>query len=301
MLLVKDIILPLEFYLKNTYFSFQGQFYEQIEGAAMGSPVSPIVANLYMEYFGQKALSTATNQPRMWLRYVDDTSVNQKEVQKQNFLEHINSIDPAIRFTVEDKEDGAIPFLDTPVKPEADGRLSITVYRKPTHKDQYLQWDSHHHLSAKCSVINTLTHRAKTVCNKPELLNKKEMEYLRKAPTHCKYPKWALDRVERWFTRPTSKVSNVANNQGIAGTQPTTNEFKTKGHIVIPYTQGLCKSIKMICSRYGIQSHCKGNSTIKNLLVSPKDKDPMENKSVAIYWFQCGDLVCDEEYIGGDL
>ena len=56
---VGDIILLLEFYLKNTYFSFQGQFYEQVEGAAMGSPVSPIVANLYMEYLEQKALNTA--------------------------------------------------------------------------------------------------------------------------------------------------------------------------------------------------------------------------------------------------
>ena len=45
---VSDIILLLEFCLKNTYFSFQDQFYEQVEGAAMDSPVSPIVANLYM-------------------------------------------------------------------------------------------------------------------------------------------------------------------------------------------------------------------------------------------------------------
>ena len=51
---VGDIILLLEFCLKNTYFSFQGQFYEHVEGAAMGSPVSPIVANLYMEYLEQK-------------------------------------------------------------------------------------------------------------------------------------------------------------------------------------------------------------------------------------------------------
>ena len=56
---VGDIILLLEFCLKNTYFSFQGHIYEQVEGAAMGSPVSPIVANLYMEYLEQKALSTA--------------------------------------------------------------------------------------------------------------------------------------------------------------------------------------------------------------------------------------------------
>ena len=58
-LAVNDFILLLEFCLKNTYFSFQGQFYEQVEGAAMDSPVSPIVVNLYMEYLEQKALSTA--------------------------------------------------------------------------------------------------------------------------------------------------------------------------------------------------------------------------------------------------
>ena len=56
---VSDIILLLEFCLKNTYFSFQDHFYEQVEGAAMGSPVRPIVANFYMEYLEQKALSTA--------------------------------------------------------------------------------------------------------------------------------------------------------------------------------------------------------------------------------------------------
>ena len=55
---VSDMILLLEFCFKNTYFSFQDQFYEQVEGAAMGFPVSLIVANLYMEYLEQKALST---------------------------------------------------------------------------------------------------------------------------------------------------------------------------------------------------------------------------------------------------
>ena len=67
----------------------------------------------------------------MWLRYVDDTFVIQKEYEKQDFLEHINSVDQAIKCTVEDnKEDDAIPFLDTIVKPEPNGGLDITVYRK---------------------------------------------------------------------------------------------------------------------------------------------------------------------------
>ena len=77
-------------------------------------------------------------------------------------MDHINSIDPSIKFTVKgNQENRAIPFLDTLVKPEADNSLSIKVYCKPTHTDQYLQWDSHHNLSAKYSVIGTLTHRDK--------------------------------------------------------------------------------------------------------------------------------------------
>ena len=89
-----------------------------------------------------------------------------------------------------------------------------------------------------------------------------------------------------------------ATNQGTIGAQPATKEVKIKGQFVIPYTQGLCESIKKICGRYGIQTYFKGSNAIRNLLVSPKDKDPMVSKIGAIYWFQCGDLFCDDEYMG---
>ena len=276
---VRHIILLSEFCHKNTYFSFKDQIYEQVEGVAMGSQVSPIVANLYMEYLEQKALSTAPTPPMFCHRYVDDTFVIHKEVNKQGFLQHINSVDPAIRFTMEDnKEDGSIPFLDTIVKPEADGTLSTTVYRKPTHTNQYSQWDSHHHLSAKFSVVHTLSHRASTMCSKPELLQK-EKDHLRRTLTKCNYPKLPLDKVEKRLKRSTREVSDG----GTTGAQPATNEATNKGHIIIPYTQGLCESIKKICGRYVIQTHFKGGRTIKCLLVFPKDKDPMVNQSGAIY------------------
>ena len=171
---------------------------------------------------------------------MDDTFVIHKEANKQSFLQHINSVDPAISFTVEDnKEDGSIPFLDTIVKPEADGSLSITVYRKPTHTDQYLQWDSHHHLSAMFSVIQTLFHRASTVCSNPELLQK-EKDHLRKALTKCNYHKWALDKVEKRLNKSSRQVNDGGNNTA----QSANHGVQSKGHIVIPYTQGLCESIK---------------------------------------------------------
>ena len=120
----------------------------------MGSPVSPVVANLFMEDFEHRALTSAVNPPSLWKRFVDDTFVILLQSQKEEFLQHINSVDPSIKFTTEEpKEDGSMPFLDTLVTPKEDGTLTTCVYRKPTHTDLYLQWDSHHNLACKFSVI----------------------------------------------------------------------------------------------------------------------------------------------------
>ena len=109
---VNDIILLLELCLKNTYFSFQDQFFEQVEGVALGSPISPIVANLYMEDLEQKPLSTTTHLPMFWCRFVDDTFVIHKDVNKQDFLQHINSVDPAITVNSGGQQEGWVhPLL----------------------------------------------------------------------------------------------------------------------------------------------------------------------------------------------
>ena len=118
---------------------FQGQYYEQVEGAAMVSPLSPIVANIFMKKFETEALETAPHPPSLWKRFVDDTFVILEAQYKHEFFHHINSIDENIKFTAETtKADGSIPFLDTLVTPQSDGSLSTTVYRKPTHTNQYL-------------------------------------------------------------------------------------------------------------------------------------------------------------------
>ena len=61
------------------YFSYGGEFFEQLEGAAMGSPVSAAVVNLYIEFFEEVALRTATMKPRLWKRYIDDTCCIMKD------------------------------------------------------------------------------------------------------------------------------------------------------------------------------------------------------------------------------
>ena len=144
-------------------------------------------------------------------------------------------MDPAINFAAEDNQENSnIPFLDTLVKPEADNFLSITVHRKPMHTDQYIQWDSHHNLAATYSVISLLTHRAKTVCTMQDLLNR-DINHIRKLLTKCKYPKWALDKVERKLLNNNQENSNTQGDSRDDKRRDPNNAKYSMGHIVIPY------------------------------------------------------------------
>jgi len=102
----------LNFVLRSPYFQYNGSIYEQKDGAAMGSPV---IANLYMEEFKERAIATATYKPKIWKRYVGDTFTVLGKDYADDFLQHLNSQKPTIRFTMEIEKDNTIPFLDTSV------------------------------------------------------------------------------------------------------------------------------------------------------------------------------------------
>ena len=287
---INNILELLEFCLCNTYILFQGQFYEQTQGAAMGFPVSPVVANMYMELFEDRALTSAVNPPRLWKKYVDDAFVILQKTHREEFLQHINSVDPSIQFTTEEaKQDSSMPFLDTLVSPQEDGTFTTSVYRKPTHTDQYLQWDRHHNLACKYSVINTITYRAKAVCSNSKLLEG-EMKHLYEVLQQCKYPKWAINKVlKQQEHRRTGNRRVQAKN--ISQTQ-------RRYQIVVPYTKGLCESYKTISGKYWVKAYFKGGNILKELLMFPKDKEEMTKQSNIIYWYKCDRTECDDEYIG---
>ena len=153
-------------------------------------------------------------------------------------LEHLNNLDPHIQFTSEtSRDDGSINFLDTCVMPHPDKSLITTVYRKPTHTELNLQWDSHHNLVAKYSVINTLTHRAKSVCSCSQLL-KEEDYHLRQELTRSKYPGSALNRAIIKSNRSNRRCSNTSNN---------TADNTHKPHMVVPCIMDLSESCKITC------------------------------------------------------
>ena len=149
--------------------------------------------------------------------------------------------------------EGSIPFLDILITPKADGTLTTKVYRKPTHTDQYLQWDSNQDLASKYSVINTLTHRARTLCSTPESINQ-ELEHLEKVLIGCKYPRWAIQMMLQKQEHPQDKTNRNKQHQSLQ---------KKICHMVVTYSQGISESFKNICKKHGIQVYFKGGKTIK--------------------------------------
>jgi hypothetical protein len=105
----------------------------------MDSPLSPVIANFFMDNFEKKAIEQATHKPVCCFRYVDDNFVIWPHGQEKltEFLNHLNGLQNKIQFTME-KEDGHLPFLDIDIYRKPDGSLGHKVYRKPTNTNLYV-------------------------------------------------------------------------------------------------------------------------------------------------------------------
>ena len=113
-----------------------------------------------MEDVEQRALASSPVQPLFWKRYVDDVISAVSGNEAERLLSHLNSVEPSIQFTIERENDRRLSFLDLNVYRAHRGNLETSVYRKPTHTDKYLAFDSHHPICHKKSVTRTLLTRA---------------------------------------------------------------------------------------------------------------------------------------------
>ena len=168
--------------LRSTYFQFEESFYEQREGATMGSPLSPVIANIFVENLEERVLNTAILRPSVSFRYVhvDDTFVTwtHGDTALRKFHQHLNQQSSSIQFTMEEEKDDQLLFLDVLVS-WAKEKLRTSVYRKPTHTDRYINSNSHHHSGVFRGTILCLRDRAYNVCD--ETSRTAELKHLHKS------------------------------------------------------------------------------------------------------------------------
>ena len=199
----------------------------------MGSPVSPVVANIYMEMFEELALRMATHPPRIWRCYVDDTFCVITKTEVEGFLSHFNSLRPTITFTAKEEVDGKLPFLDTLLHHKNDGSLDISVYRKPTHTDRYLNFSSHHPRHVKEGIVSCLFHRARNIAQRENI--PVEEDHLRGVLEGNGYPEAFV------------KMASRPHTAREPAEEPRATAF-------IPYVAGLSEDVRRVCRRYNIRT-----------------------------------------------
>ena len=142
------------------------------------------------------------------------------------------------------------------------------------------------------TISPTMGANAKEVCSTKQQLEE-EQQHIQQALSLCQYPRWALNRVEK-----KTMVLTQSRNKGKKLKDNNTKSNTRRTYITVPYSKGLSESFKNTCKKYGIQVYFRGGKTIKNLLVAPKDRDHITQKSGIIYRYKCDGVECDEEYIG---
>ena len=272
--LTVDQILELtSLCVNNTVFTYKDTFYKQTEGMAMGSPLSPIICNVYMDRLEKDAIESSPKKPTLWLRYVDDTFLlwDHSSQELGMFLEHMNIQKQQIKFTMEIEVEGRLPFLDVLVT-RSGSSLVTAVYRKPTHTDQYLHFKSNHPRSTKLGILKSMFLRADRICSN-ENIRGNEKEHIKKAFEKNGYPRSCFNTTLR---KPRGQMVSTST-------------------AIVPYSGALTDKLRRICGKYSIKLVAHSKDTIRTRL---SNVAPIRNKDLKQDVVYNIPLSCQKVYIG---
>ena len=141
---------------KHVHFTYGGKNYIQIDGVAMGSPLGPVLANIFMISLEETILPSIKKHVAHWKRHVGDTHAYIDPSKTEFVLKKLNSYHRNIQLTHEIEENQKITFLDVLIIRTRDNKLETTVFRKETNTDFYINWNSHPSIQWKWGSLKNL-------------------------------------------------------------------------------------------------------------------------------------------------
>ena len=282
---------------KETHFIFNGVVYDQIDGVSMGSPLAPVLANMFMCYLEHQMFTNYVGTlPLLYRRYVDDSFLifdNEKSVLP--FFNYFNNLHKNIKFTKESQSEeiNEFPFLDLKIIKD-DNRFMTCTYHKPSHTGLYTNWYSFTPRKYKINLIKTLLSRAWNICTSYQLFDQ-DVKTIRKSLLENQYPEGIVDPVIKNF------IDNKINST-LPPSQPRPE--KKEMFLILPY-HGQQQSSKLFMQLKKLLCHSFPQINLKLIFRTTfrishmfpyKDKIPKRLQSHLVYGIHC--TYCDSNYVG---
>ena len=287
----KNLEKLFRFCTSQTHFLFNGIYYDQIDGVCMGSPLGPVLANLFMAVREKEWIENCENSGLLlYKRYVDDIfCCFQNEQNAVLFLNYLNDRHPNIKFTLEKESDGILSFLDVKVAKSLVG-FTTTTHVKPTNIGLLTNFASFVPFSYKIGLVKTLFDRALKICSCPSLLDLDIKRIVSMLMKNC-FPRDLILK-QLALLKQKKEIHSLAINQVQA--EPRYFKLPFIGH----GSKMLNSKLKSLIPKYCKQVNVKiiFESFKINTFFSSKDKIPEDLRSYSIYKFIC--RSCNAMYVG---
>ena len=283
----KDYLALVKLCLKFDPFTFNDEEYAQRDGLAMGSPLSPVAACIFMETLEEEEFSKIMGEDTTWFRYVDDVLI----IAPQNMnldekLEKLNEVHENIKFTLEEEEDQMLNFLDITIIRTDEG-VKFKVFRKPTNKEDYIHFYSSHSIRTKSGIAIGFFLRALRICSEEFL--EEEIRHIFQVFTDLRYPKALLVKWKNKAKRIRSTKKQATREE----TKKDVDSRRERQTIVVPHSkhvQDIAEGLRHAGIRVIEKSGVKIGDIVK------KKKSAPENENSIIYRIPCGG--CKKSYVG---
>ena len=277
----------------QTHFLYNGEYYDQIDGVAMGSPLGPVLANIFMGHHEKLWLEQYAGQGLLFYRrYVDDIfCLFEHKEQVQEFLEYINNQHPNIKFTCEEEENNKLPFLDVSISKTEGRNFDTTTYKKSTYTGLLTNFTSFTSIQYKVGLIKTLIDRARKINSSMTNLTN-DLSDIKKTLLKNRFP---LHVLRRYFDGPHTLIETTNTER-----QNSENDCR---YFKLPYIGKMSVTtqtkIKELVSKY-----CKPDVKTRIIFTTKrigsyfglKGTIGIEISSNVVYKFVCAS--CNACYIG---
>jgi hypothetical protein len=279
---------------KNITFKFGDSYFKQLNGVAMGSPLAPALAEVFLTKIENDFINNPSNPLGIifYYRFVDDIFVILPEnVDEKEFLNKFNCFHKSLKFTMEHEQNNKLSFLDVLIS-KNNGKLSTSWYRKPSNTLMFNPWESHGPKCYKINLIRTMINRLKIICSEKFLFNQ-DLKRLKESFLWSGYPYWVIEKYFKINLK--KKEAGLQNCSGDDSRKQIYFGFQYVNETSVNFVKNISKLIsknfKFIkCTPY----YKKGRNLLSYF--SPKIKEFNSDTSTGVYRIPCDD--CSRCYIG---